>query len=467
MRSALPTNLEPIQPPELRDREASGRPPGPRALPLLGSALALAQDPLRFLLHVGRDYGPVSFIRLGPWPFYMINEPELIEDVLVGQHRDCIKDKSTRDLMPLTGQGLLTSEGALWRSQRKVAAPPLQPKRIAGYATTMLDCAERAFAAARDGEQRDIHLDLTTLTLEIVGKTLLGVDTRGEADRIARALDVFMQYFERQVYSLEGLLPLAIPTWRRVRMRRAVAELDGIIYPIIERLRANGEGAEHLLARLVQARGDDGLPMSDLQLRDEAVTMLLAGHETSALTLTYAVYLLATHPSVAARLRDEVDAAFAGGVPDPMALCALPYLGAVVRETLRLYPPAYAIGREVIEPFELGGWPLARGAQLLLCPYAVQRDPQLFARPERFAPERWLSARELPRFAYFPFGGGPRICIGNHFALMELAIVLAALVRRLELELVAGYRLQLQPLVTLRIAGGLPMRVKVRRAGSI
>jgi cytochrome P450 len=226
----------------------------------------------------------------------------------------------------------------------------------------------------------------------------------------------------------------------------------------------------------VHARGDDGEPMSDLQLRDEAVTMLLAGHETTALALTYAVYLLCTHPEVAERLRAEVDAAFTGNAPplrgasfdaaavDPVALCALPYLNAVVRETLRLYPPAYAIGREVIEPFEIDGYALTKGAQITISQYAVQRDARLFPEPERFRPERWLDGAQdgLPRFAYFPFGGGPRVCIGNHFAMMEIAVVLACFVRRLELELPPGHRLKLAPLVTLRVDGGLPGRVRVR-----
>jgi cytochrome P450 len=395
----------------------------------------------------------------------MLNDPELIEDVLVGKHRSCIKDKSTRDLMPLAGQGLLTSEGELWRRQRKLAAPKLQPKRIAGYAATMLDCADRAVAGWRAGETRDVQAELAEVTLGIVSKTLLGTDARGDAQRIAHALELFMQYFEKQAWSWHAILPLWVPTVRRVRMRRAVRGLDRIVYAMIARCRATGRDEDHLLARLVHARSEDGEPMSDRQLRDEALTMMLAGHETTALALSYAVYLLATHPEVARELRAEVDAAFAGGAPDPMALCALPYLNAVARETLRLYPPSYAIGREVIEPFELGGYAIERGAQLLVSQYTAQRDPRYFPQPDRFLPARWLDAgfvAALPRFAYFPFGGGPRVCIGNHFATMELALVLATLVHRVELELPAGYQLQLDPLVTLRIAGGMPMRVRPR-----
>jgi cytochrome P450 len=393
----------------------------------------------------------------------MLNDVELIDAVLVGQHRLLVKDKSTRDLIPLAGNGLLTSEGEAWRKQRKLAAPPLQPKRITGYAQTMQDCVERACAELGDGRERDMHAELARLTLEIVSKTLLGVDARGDAERIAHVLDVFMKYFERQAYTAESLLPLSWPTPARVRMRRAVKELDAIIYAMIARSRSAGADQDHLLARLVSARDEDGQPMSDLQLRDEVVTMLLAGHETTALALSYAVYLLSTHREVALQLRAEVDPAFATGSADPMALSALPYLNAVIRESMRLYPPAYALGREVVEPFELGGHSLPRGAQLLISPYTLHRDARFYPQPERFDPERWLGgARAVPRLAYLPFGGGPRVCIGNHFATMELAIVLATLVHRLELEVPASYRLTLAPLVTLRLVGGLPARARKR-----
>jgi cytochrome P450 len=459
--SADPTATKPVLEPPPPSRRL---PPGPRGLPWIGTAITLARDPLGFILELGHHYGSVSYTRFGPYHVYMLNEPELIEDVLIGKHRLCTKDKSTRDLMPLAGNGLLTSEGEPWRKQRKLASPPLQPKRIASYGATMRECAERAFGALRDGQELDLHALLGQVTLEIVGKTLLGVDATGDAERIARVIELFMQYFERQAYSPEGLLPLFVPTPRRVRMRRAVADLDRIIYPMIARCRANGAQEDHLLARLINARDEDGEPMSDLQLRDEAVTMLLAGHETTALALTYALYLLARHPDAAARLQAEVDGALAAAPSDPMALCTLPYLNAVARETMRLYPPAYVIGREVTEPFTIGGYHVDRGSQLLISQYTLQRDPRFFPEPERWNPERWLDGRgdALPRFAYFPFGGGPRVCIGNHFAMMEIAIVLATFVHALTVQLPAGYQLQPAPLVTLRVQGGLPARVHLR-----
>jgi cytochrome P450 len=431
---------------------------------LLGSARALAQDILGFLLDMGRSYGDVAYARVGISHLYMLNDPALIEDVLVGKHRDCIKDLGTRELIPLVGQGLLTSEGEHWRRQRKLAAPPLQPKRIASYAQTMVECAEREIDGFRDGEVRDLHVDMMRLTLEIVGKTLLGFDPRGEAERVSKIVDAAMVYMDKQMNTVQGLLPQWVLTPDRYRFRKAVAELDRLVYHIIARCRQQGSDADHLLARLAQARDENGEPMSDVQLRDEAVTMLLAGHETTALTLTYASYLLARHPQVAARLREEIDRTLAGRSPAMTDLPAMPFLEATIKETLRLYPPAYVIGREVVKDLEVGGYVIPLGHQLLMSPYAMHRDARYFQEPQRFDPQRWLepAASELPRFAYFPFGGGPRVCIGNHFATMEAQLILCCLMQRVELEAVPDFELRLRPIVTLRPQAGLPMRVKRR-----
>jgi cytochrome P450 len=297
-----------------------------------------------------------------------------------------------------------------------------------------------------------------------VGKTLLGFDARGEAKRISVIVDAAMVYIDKQMNSLQGLLPQWVLTPERYHFRKAVRELDALIYRVIARCREQGSDADHLLARLVQARDENGEPMSDVQLRDEAVTMLLAGHETTALTLTYAAFLLACHPVAGARLREEIDRKLAGRSPTMTDLPALPFLDAVVKETLRLYPPAYVIGREVVKPFEVGGYLVPAGHQVLMSPYVMQRDPRYFDEPLSFKSERWLepAASALPRFAYFPFGGGPRVCIGNHFATMEVALVLCTLLQRVELEALPGFELRTKPIVTMRPDGGVPMRVKRR-----
>jgi cytochrome P450 len=411
-------------------------------------------------------HGDVAFTMVGKSPLYMLSDPLLVEEALVGKHRECVKDFGTRELVPLVGNGLLTSEGEVWKKQRRLAAPPLSPKRIASYADTMVACAERAFAGLRDDQVRDVHVDMMTLTLEIVGKTLLGVDTRGEAERIAHIVEVGMAYFDRQLFSWHGFLPKWFATPERVAFRKAVAELDRIIYRIIARCRTTDPDADHLLARLMNARDEQGEAMSDEQLRDEAVTMLLAGHETTAIALSYAVFALSEHPEVRAKLRQEIDGQLAGRPATLADLPKLPYLDAVMRETLRLYPPAWLMGREIVQPFEIGGYALVPGEQIMMSPYVMQRDARLYPEPERFLPERWLTppSPPLPRFAYFPFGGGPRVCIGNHFAMMEIALVLATLMQQVELTVVPGFELKFSPVVTLRPARGVPVLVRRRAA---
>lgn len=435
-------------------------PPGPRGVPWFGSLFSMFRDPLRWGLDMGQAYGPVSYSRIGHGALYMFNDPELIESALVGKHRECIKDRWTRDLSSLLGNGLLTSDGDRWRHHRRLAAPPLQPKRIASYAESMLASTERFLSGLGAGGVRNVHADMGALTLEIAARTLLGFDARGDADRVAAILDTTMTYFDGQFYSWRGLLPRWVPTPIAARYRAAVAELDRMLYAVVRRCRTEAEPADHLLARLLQARGEHGEALSDVEVRDEAVTMLLAGHETTALTLSYACHLLAAHPQIAAQLRDEVDGVFGKA---PVTLAELPrlrLLDGVLRETLRLYPPAFIIGREVIESFELGGYTIPRRAEILLCPYSVHRDARFYTEPLRFDPERWArpETQGLHRFTYFPFGGGPRICIGNHFAMLEAAIVLATLVQRFELKAVPGFQLRLRPAITLRPAkGGIPV----------
>jgi cytochrome P450 len=443
------------------------RPSGPRNLPVLGTLPALYRDLLGWLLELGHGYGAISYTKLGPTPVFLVNDPALIEEVLLGKHRACIKDRQTRQLRSIMGYGLLTSEGEPWKRHRRLAAPPLQPKRIANYATAMVECAERTFAEFGHDGRRDIDRDMSGLTLEIAGKTLLGFDTRADTERVTRILDVAEEHFSKQFHSWHGVLPGWVPTRARTAFEAAVAELDAMIYRVIARCRTEQPPADHLLARLLHARDDDGEALSDKQIRDEAVTMLIAGHETTALSLSYAAYLVAGHPPVGERLREEVDRVLAGRPPGVSDLPALGYVDAVVRETLRLYPPAYVIGRQVIEPFELGGYAVPRGAEVLLSPYSVQRDRRLYDAPERFDPDRWLGSEPgaRPRFAYFPFGGGPRVCIGNHFAMLESVLVFAMLMQRFELEPAAGFALRLAPAVTLRpAAGGIAVQVRRRRS---
>lgn len=444
-------------------------PPGPPALPWLGSLPRMARDPLAFYAHMSLDYGPIAHARFGPVQCYMVGDPELIDQLLNGKHKSCIKDAVTRTLHPLVGQGLLTSEGELWRRQRKLCAPPFAPKRLVSYEGAMVASAARTFASYRDGESRDFHADSMALTLEIVAETILGIDDPAQLGRVGHIVDTVLAYFAERMHKLASLLPRNFPTPAYLRFVRAKRELDDIVRGVIERARGQEGQADHLLARLLRARSDEGEGMSEQQLLDEAVTMLLAGHETTALALMYTVYLLANHPAQAAQLTREVDDVLGGKPVTAGDLARMPYLDAVVRESLRLYPPAYAFGREVTEPFELGGYTLPKGAQVVVSPFAVHRNPRYWREPQRFRPERWLQGetRDLPRFAYLPFGGGHRICIGSHFALMEAALVLATLVQHATLQVPSDFELSLEPVVTLRSRKGLPVTVRRRKANPL
>jgi cytochrome P450 len=443
-------------------------PPGPPGLPLIGSVNELRKSPQQFLTDMA-SYGDLAFARFGSTRTYFLNHPDLIEELLMGRHRDVIKDAATRMIMPIVGSGLLTSEGDHWRRHRRLAAPALQPKRIAGYIETMIDCAQRTAASFRDHEVRDVYVDMSQLTLDIASRTLLGFDPRRDTDRISRVLDDAMAYFALEIRTPLGLLPVHVMTPARKRVRDGRLELERILLRIIARCRrSDPEAGDHLLARLVHARDDDGEPMSDRQLVDEALTILLAGYETTALTLTYALYLLSEHPAAHARARAEVDHQLGGRPLSAADLPQLRYVESVLRETLRLYPPAYTIGREAIQTFELGGYEIPPGSQLQMSQCVVHRDSRFFPEPEAFKPERWLeeSIAHLPRFAYFPFGGGPRVCIGNHFAMMEGALALTTLLQAVELQVVPGFQLDLEPSVTLRPKNGLRMLVRRRNPAS-
>ncbi|MET0387450.1 MAG: cytochrome P450 [Polyangiales bacterium] len=446
-------------------RHSSTRlPPGPAGVPLVGSGPALARDPLGFMLGIARRYGDIASARFGPRTMICLNHPRLVEEVFVGRHRACVKDPTTRELIPLLGHGLLTSEGELWRKQRKLSAPALQPKRIETYASTMSDCTSAMAAGLRDDEVRDIHADVMQLTLEIVGKTLLGFDTRRDGARVSAALEDMIAYFDQRLFSPKGILLQYFRLPVRVRYERARTVLEGLVAQMVERARADSR-QDYLLAQLVAAEDEQGERMSDRQACDEAITMLLAGHETTALTITYAIYALSQEPACQTRLRAELDQL--GALPPTAAdIDRLPYLDAVVREALRLYPPAWAISREVVSPFALAGYEIPAGVELVCSPYALQRDPRFFREPGRFLPERWLETGRAapPRFAYIPFGAGPRTCIGSHFAKLEAALVLGTLLQQVKLQVVPGYQLELAPVITMRPRHGLPVIVRRLRA---
>jgi cytochrome P450 len=437
-------------------------PPTPKGHFLIGHALEILRDPFGLVARCGRDHGDVVRLRFGTLTFYLLLNPRDIEYVLRGNHRNFIKDKGTRLLSRLLGQGLLTSEGDFWRRQRRLAQPAFQLDQIQRYSDFMVAYTERLIDRWQSGQTRDIHADMMRLTLEIVGQTLFRADVSGYADRVGRDMDIIMRYFA----SFFGMIPLLqrLPLPRNFRFRKAVRDLDQIIYDTIGQRRSGQTEGDDLLGRLLAAQDEDGSQMTDQQLHDELVTLFLAGHETTALTLSFCFYLLAQNPAAAARLDAEVQDVLSDRLPTSTDIGRLRYTEWVVRESMRLLPPAPSIGREALSDCEIGGFHVPEGTQIALVQWAVHRDPRWFEDPESFKPERWDNdlAKHLPRGAYFPFGDGPRVCIGNQFAMMEAILILATVVRRFRLSLAPGYTLRLLPSVTLRPRDGLKMTVHQR-----
>jgi cytochrome P450 len=437
--------------------------PGPRGLPLLGSLLDLAADPLGFMVETAKTHGDVAHYTIGSEQHWLVTGPRGVETVFVELKDRTHKDAITSGLSRLLGQGLLTSEDPVWKRQRKLAAPSFQPRHLAAYADAMVDVSlERVPACGT----RDVHEDLTAATLEIVLRTLFGASTP-DGRAVGDALGVFMGAFEEEVRSYRRLLPRWVPTRGRRRIRKARKDIERALDRVIAERRAGpGDGVE-LLSRLLAARDEDGRPMADEQLRDEAVTLFLAGHETTALALSYALWLLAANADVQDRMRAEIAAVVGDGRPTMAHVPKLRLVDAVVKEAMRLYPPAWVIGRTPTEDVVVEGHRIPKGAQILVPPWVVHRDPRWWSQPNAFRPDRWLGdeAAALPRFAYFPFGGGPRVCIGNHFAQMEAVLVLATWLREISVEPAPGATLELMPAVTLRPRTGVHLVVrKVARA---
>lgn len=434
--------------------------PGPTGLPVVGSLWEMDGDPLRFMTRVARRYGDVARFRAGPDSFVMVSHPSLVEDLLVGLKDHTTKDRITRGLDEVLGQGLLTSDGPHWRTQRRRVAPSFQPRHLAAYGDAM---TRSTLERLPEPGVRDVHASTGAIALDIVIRTLFGAEPGGETDRVGALLGGLMDAFETEQRTIWRVIPDWVPGPHRRAVKRSTAELDALLMDLVARAREAGAG-DSLLGRLLDARDDDGVGMTDRELRDELVTLFLAGHETTALTLAYTLWLLAEHPEHQDRVRAELDTVL--GDRDPVAadLRALPLLHAVLDESMRLYPPAWAVGRETLDDVVLGGHRIPAGTQVTASQWVVHRDPRFWVGPDRFRPDRWLNGetKDLPRMAFFPFGGGPRVCVGNHFAKMEAALVLATLLRHRRFATTSGLAPDLLPAVTLRPRSGLQLEVLPR-----
>jgi cytochrome P450 len=431
----------------------------------LGSmTYSFTRDPLNFLTNVARTYGDLASYRMGGERLYLVNNPHWIKDILVTHNRNFTKSRGLERTKKLLGNGLLTSEKEFHLRQRRLMQPAFHRDRIAVYGRTMVDYADQMRRSWTDAATFDVATEMMRLTLSIAGKTLFDVDVESQAADVGRALTEVMGSFWMT------MLPFAqameqVPLGPMHRAKRARERLDAIIYGFIAERRARRTDRGDLLSMLLLAQDeDDGSVMTDQQVRDEAMTIFLAGHETTANALTWTWYLLSQSPEDEATLHAEVDRALAGRLPTVADLPSLPFVERVVTEAMRLYPPAWIIGRRAIQPYAIGGYVAPVRSILLMSQWVMHRDPRFFPQPDRFRPDRWTPEFEaaLPKFAYFPFGGGPRQCIGESFAWMELVLVVATIAQRWKLELAAGHRVEPQALVTLRTKHGMKMTVRAR-----
>jgi cytochrome P450 len=440
--------------------------PGPKTFWPGKQMIPFRRDPLGFLTRLAREHGDVAQFRVGPVRMFLLNHPDYVRDVLVTHHEKFHKGRALQRSRRLLGQGLLTSEEGHHRRQRRLAQPAFHRQRINSYSEVMTQYAERLSARWRDGQQLDASDEMMRLTLAVVGKTLFGADVESEADEVGEALADVMELFGYLMLPYTELLEkLPLPHTRR--FRRARARLDSVIYRIIAERRRAGTDTGDLLSMLLLAVDEegDGTGMTNEQLRDEVMTIFLAGHETTANALTWAWYLLARHPEVEARLHAELDEVLGPDrTPTAEDVPALRYTEMVIGETMRLYPPAWAIGRMAIEDHVVGGYLIPKGATALMSQYVMHRDARFYTDPERFDPERFTPEAKAarPQYAYFPFGGGPRRCIGEGFAWMEATLLLATLARRWRLRLLPGQRIETRPRITLRPSNGVMVRLERR-----
>jgi cytochrome P450 len=437
-------------------------PPGPSDGLKRWSLAPLNDNPLEYFTKLALEYGDIAGMRILNFRSIFINHPDTIEEVLVTNSRKYTKGKVLRANRHVFGEGLLTSEGEFWLRQRRLAQPAFHRARIASYAATMVEYAQRMLKGWRDGEEHDAHQEMMRLTLQIVGKTLFDADVERDAQEVGKSLELLLEIganFRRTIF-----VPHWLPTPTNLRVKREVAQIEKILYRIIAERRASGRDAGDLLSMLLSAQDEDGSRMTDRQLRDEAITLFLAGHETTASTLSWTWWLLAQNPAVEAKLHAELDAVLGDRAPSLSDLPRLSYTGHIITESLRLYPAAWGIARLVIEDHEVAGYPVKKGMGVAMAQWVVHRDPRWYDAPEEFRPERWEDdlLKRLPRFAYFPFGGGPRQCIGNTFALMEAALILATIAQKFRLRMVANHPVVPLASITLRPRHGVRVLLESR-----
>lgn len=443
----------------------TSRPPGPRGLPLIGEAPSFARDPLAFLTGVAEKYGDIANFRLGGIDVYFVRHPDLVREVLITQRASFTMTSLRAKINAVVGEGLFTSRGELHARQRRLMLPVFRKSRIEAYAGQMAELSRRARDQWQSGAIVDIADEMMKLTMLIAAQALFEQDIGSDTQAVSHNIDVVLEFFTR-LSSPFLKLSLALPLPSSRRFKKAVRDLDTVIYRMIERRRDTAGSGKDLLSLLMQARDDQtNVQMTEKQLRDEVLTLLIAGHETTANVLAWIFYLLAKHPDAEQRLHDEARAVLGGRAAFTAAdIERLARARRVMQEGLRLYPPGWFIGREAQTDVKLGGYTVPRGAVVMMSQYVTHRDARFFEEPERFKPERWEGDLEdrLPRGAYFPFSAGDRHCIGEGFAWQEALLILATLAERWKFELVPGQNIRPRPSVTLRPDGPIKMIVRPR-----
>jgi len=449
--------------------ESNGNPsrPGPKGHPLLGIAMDFRRDPTGTFFRLEKQYPDISFFRFSYLKMVFLTKPDYIKHVLATNNKSYHKGIEYEQLKLTLGEGLLTSEGSFWLRQRRLSQPSFHRKKIALFVDTMVNSTQELLNdwATRDQEKLDVLPEMMKVTLDVIGKTMFSSQVKSQAEVVENALGVLVEDAFRRIQAMLRV-PLWIPTPNNRQTRKAITNLDKVIFALIDQRRATGESQDDLLSMLMEAEdADTGERMSDMQLRDEAMTIFIAGHETTANVLTWALYLMAKNPAVQEKLVAEVDAVLQGKPPTMEHTTQLDYTRMVLEETMRLYPPAWAIGRKAIEDDTIGGYKINKGDNILICPLATHRSEQFWDQPLAFRPERFskAAAKERHRFEYFPFGGGPRLCIGNNFAMLEMQIILTMLVQRYRFRHCEGHRVEMAPLVTLRPKYGMEMQLERRK----
>lgn len=456
----------------MTQRQSAGRhegAPGPEGYPLIGAMPLLRKDPLHFLLEAVRRHGDVVSLGGFPWQkYYFINNPLDIESIFKERHKGYVRGANFQLMRDLAGSGVFLAEGDAWRRQRKLMQPSFHMQHLTRMVDTMngvaADMVKKWRQVARDGQAIDIERDLAHLALDIAVKTLFGTEVAEHAAAVRRSVQVALGHLYDRVWSLYNL-PTFIPTPANRRYRQAVATINSVVYEIIAGRRQSGELGGDVLSMLLGVQDEEtGEGMTDRQIRDEVVTLMVAGHETTALAMSWTLHLVSQHPEIERRLHEEIDAVLEGRQPTLADLPRLQYLNMVFKESLRLYPPFWMYTRSPLEDTAIGGHSIAAGSILVFSPYVTHRHPGYWKNPEAMDPERFTpeSSAHRPLFAYFPFGHGPRQCIGQRMAELECLLTLATVLANLSPHRVPGRRVEPDPGISLRPKHGIWMTLHER-----